>query len=81
MKAHQQIIGGRYQYNPLNPLKQTQVYTEYKAYDRSTKRDLVMHFLHRDDRLIQVLRDIKHPFVALVFDVVMLEDGTVAFLY
>lgn len=81
MKAQMQIIGGRYQYNPLNPLKQTQVYSEYKVYDRTTKRDLIMHLINRDDRLIQVLRDTKHPFVTLVFDVVMLDDGNVAFLY
>jgi hypothetical protein len=81
MKAHQQIIAGRYQYNPLNPLKQNQIYTEYKVYDRLTKRDLQMHLMNRDDRVIQVLRDIKHPFVTLVFDVVMLDDGNVAFLY
>lgn len=35
----------------------------------------------RDDRLIQILRDIKHPFIQLVFDVVILEEGAVAFLY
>ena len=40
-----------------------------------------MHLMNRDDRLVQVLRDIKHPFVTLVFDVVMLDDGNVAFLY
>jgi hypothetical protein len=40
-----------------------------------------MHILPRDDRLIQILRDVKHPFVLLVFDVVMLEDGNVAFLF
>jgi serine/threonine protein kinase len=46
-----------------------------------TKRDLVLHLLPRDDRLIQILRDVKHPFVLLVFDVVMMEEGSVAFLY
>ncbi len=74
MKAHQQIIGGRYQYNPLTPIKKNELYTEYKAYDRTTKRDLLMHILPRDDRLLQVLRDVKHPFVALVFDVVPLTE-------
>lgn len=81
MKAQQQIIGGRYQYNPLAPLKQNELYTEYRCYDKVTKRDLVLHLLPRDDRLIQILRDVKHPFVQLVFDVVMLEEGSVAFLY
>jgi hypothetical protein len=37
--------------------------------------------LPRDDRLIQILRDVKHPFIMLVFDVVILDDGNVAFLY
>ena len=81
MKSQHQIIGGRYQYTPLSPLKQNSLYTEYKAYDRVTKRDLLMHILPRDDKLIQVLRDIKHPFVVLVFDVVTMEDGNVAFIY
>lgn len=81
MKAQQQIIGGRYQYNPLGPLKQNELFSEYRCYDKVTKRDLVLHLLPRDDRLIQILRDVKHPFVQLVFDVVMLDDGGVAFLY
>ena len=81
MKAHQQVIGGRYQYNPLTPLKQNQLYTEYKCYDKVTKRDLVLHVMPRDDRLIQILRDIKHPLVLLIFDVVMLDEGNIAFLY
>lgn len=81
MKAQQQVIGGRYQYNPLNPLKQNPIFTEFKCYDKVTKRDLVLHLMTRDDRLIQVLRDIKHPLIQLVFDVVMLDDTHVAFLY
>ena len=81
MKGQHQIIGGRYQYTPTAPLRQNSLYTEYKAYDRVTKRDLLMHILPRDDKLIQVLRDIKHPFVVLVFDVVAMEDQNVAFLY
>lgn len=81
MKGQHQIIGGRYQYTPNNPLRQTAVFTEFKTYDRVTKRDLLMHILNEDDRLIQVLRDVKHPFIVLVFDAVMLEDGNVAFLY
>jgi len=72
MKAQQQIIGGRYQYNPLTPLKENDLYTEYRAYDKVTKRDLVLHILPRDDRLIQILRDVKHPFILLVFDVVVM---------
>lgn len=75
MKAHQQIIGGRYQYNPLTPLRQNNFYSEFKAYDRVTKRDLLMHLLPRDDRLIQVIKDVKNPFVLLVLDIVMLEDN------
>jgi hypothetical protein len=70
MKAHLQIIGGRYQYNPLSPLKQNELFTEYRAYDKVTKRDLCLQLLPRDDRLIQILRDVKHPFILLVFDVV-----------
>ena len=81
MKSQHQIIGGRYQYTPLSPLRQNSLYSEYKAYDRVTKRDLLMHLLPRDDRLLQLLRDVKHPFVTLVFDVVNLEDGSMAFLY
>jgi hypothetical protein len=81
MKAQNQIIGGRYQYTPANPLKQSLHYTEYKVYDRVTKRDLLMHILPQDDRLLQVLRDVKHPFVVLVFDVVSLEEGNMAFVY
>ena len=81
MKSQHQIIGGRYQYNPTLVLRQNSLYTEYKAYDRVTKRDLLMHILPKDDKLLQILRDIKHPFVVLVFDVVTLEDGNVAFLY
>ena len=72
MKSQYQIIGGRYQYNPLSPLKQNSLYNEFKVYDKVTKRDLVLHLMPRDDRLIQVLRDVKHPFVTLVFDVVNL---------
>jgi hypothetical protein len=72
MKAQQQVLGGRYQYNPLNPLRQTPFLTEYKAYDRTTKRDLLLHILPRDDSLVQSMRDIKHPFITLVFDVVSL---------
>lgn len=72
MKAHQQIIGGRYQYNPLTPLKQNHLYTEYKAYDKVTKRDLLLHMMPRDDTLLQTLRDVKHAFILLVFDVVAL---------
>jgi hypothetical protein len=81
MKAQQQLIGGRYQYNPLAPLRQTNLYNEYKCYDKVTKKDLVLHILPREDRLIQILRDVKHPFIMLVFDVVILDDGNVAFLY
>ena len=81
MKGQHQIIGGRYQYSPGSPLRQNSLYSEYKAYDRVTKRDLLMHLLPRDDKLVQVLRDVKHPFVVLVFDVVPLEEGNVAFLY
>jgi len=81
MKGQNQIIGGRYQYTPANPLRQTAAITEYKAYDRVTKRDLLLHILPEDDRLLQVIRDIKHPFLVLVFDAVMLENGNVAFLY
>ena len=81
MKAQYQIIGGRYQYNPNLPLKHNSLYHEYKVYDRVTKRDLLLHILNRDDKLIQVLRDVKHTFIMLVFDVVVMEDERVAFLY
>ena len=76
-----QIIGGRYQYNPLTPLRQNSLYNEYKVYDKVTKRDLLLHILPRDYQRIQQLRDVKHPFIVLVFDVVTMEDGNVAFLY
>jgi len=75
MKAQQQVIGGRYQYNPLTPLRQNSLYSEYKAYDRVTKRDLVMHLLPHDNWLIQLMKDIKHPFILLVIDIVVLEEG------
>ena len=81
MKAQYQIIGGRYQYNPTLPLKHNTLYQEYKVYDRVTKRDLLLHIMPKDDKLIQVLRDVKHTFIMLVFDVVNLEDDRVAFLY
>jgi serine/threonine-protein kinase len=75
MKANQQVIGGRYQYNPLTPLRQNSLYSEFKAYDRVTKRDLLMQLLPRDDRLIQLMKDVKHPFVLSVLDIVVLEEG------
>lgn len=37
--------------------------------------------MSRDDQLLQTLRDIKHPFITLVFDVVALDDGNTAFLF
>lgn len=46
-----------------------------------TKRDLLLHILPRDDTLIQTLRDVKHAFVMLVFDVVTLDDSNMAFLF
>ncbi len=81
MKLQQQVIGGRYQYNPLSPIQRTQLYTEFKCYDKVTKRDLVLHLMPRDDKLIQLLRDIKHPLVHLIFDVINLEEGNVAIFF
>lgn len=34
------VIGGRYQYSPIEILKETGQYVQYRAYDKVTKRDL-----------------------------------------
>ena len=78
MKAQQTIIGGRYSYNTNDPLRVKDLYRMYKVYDKVTKRDLSMILMaSREDGLIEMLRDVKHPFVLLVFDVIKTE-GTLA---
>lgn len=81
MKPKNQLIGGRYQYNPLLPVRQTPLFNEFRCYDKVTKRDLILHLLPRDDRLIQTMRDVKHPLTLLVFDAVQTEDGGLAVLF
>lgn len=50
------------------------MYKEYRAYDKVTKRDLILHKLQSDDTYIERVRDIKHAFIHAVFDVVKMEE-------
>lgn len=42
MKGGKILIGGRFQYTPADCLRDNQVYSEYRAYDKVTKRDLIL---------------------------------------
>lgn len=75
------IIGGRYQYSPIEVLKESGLFKEYRAYDKVTKKELLLQIHQNEDPYIEKLRDVKHAFLQGVFDVVPLdEDGKVAFL-
>lgn len=43
------VIGGRYQYSPLEILKETSAYTQYRAYDKVTRRDLELQIHKQND--------------------------------
>lgn len=42
MKSNKVLLGGRYQYTPGDCLRDNEVYSQYRAYDRVTKRDLML---------------------------------------
>ena len=75
------VIGGRYQYAPLECLRENKLYSEYRAYDKVTKKDLILQIHKVDDPLVEKLRDIKHTFIQGIFDLIPLEDdGQIALL-
>ena len=73
---NQVTLASRYQYAPNDPLSSSASGRMYRCYDKSTKRDLLLHLLPKEDKVISLLRDIKHPFLQLIVDVMPAgEDG------
>ena len=68
MKTQQALVGNRYLYAPQEPLRQTQNFSQYRTYDKVTKRDLLLQIHQKSDFLIDSLREHKHPFVLFIFD-------------
>jgi hypothetical protein len=47
MKAQQVLIGNRYLYTPADPIIQNQYYSQFRVYDKLTKRDLFLQILQQ----------------------------------
>lgn len=56
MKVQQALIGNRYLYTPSDPLKKNDSITQYKTYDKVTKRDLLLQIHENPDPLIDSIR-------------------------
>lgn len=82
MRVNRQIIGGRYQYSPNECLRRNQVYSQFRAYDKVTKRDMILQLHKYEDNYVQKVRQLNNLFIHQVIDVVKLEDqGKVAILF
>jgi hypothetical protein len=55
-KAQQAVVGNRYIYSPQEPLRTTEHVTQYKTYDKVTKRDLLLQIHQKSDFIIDSLR-------------------------
>ena len=80
-KSPQLLISNRYLYAPSEPLRHNQYMTQYKTYDKVTKRDLLLQIHIRSDFIIDSLREHKHAFIHFIFDKVEMDDGRVAYLF
>jgi hypothetical protein len=47
MKAQQVLIGNRYLYTPSDPIVQNKQYSQFRVYDKLTKRDLFLQILQQ----------------------------------
>lgn len=52
MRVNRQIIGGRYQYSPNECLRRNQVYSQFRAYDKVTKRDMILQLHKYEDNYV-----------------------------
>ena len=46
------LIGGRYQYSPAECLMEGPKYSQYRAYDKVTKRDLLLQIHEAPDDFV-----------------------------
>ena len=81
MKNQQSVVGNRYVYAPQQPIRETANLSQYRTYDKVTKRDLLLQIHLKADPIIDALREHKHPFILFIFDKVEMDDGRVSYIF